>query len=354
MATCVIPRWDRFRSRRYRFFSIQASRGCKYDCDYCSVRAVFGLPRCKPIPRIMREIEEVRKQIVSRSDRFVLVDDNLFSDLNYARDFIRAVTPLKLKWECFAPINLARDPAILAMLKESGCERLNIGIESICQTSLAGVNKGEVNKYDQYRENIARIYDHGLSIYGLFMLGFDGDDESIFERTADFVAEAKIAHPIFTILTPVPGTRLHARLAQEGRILHTRWEDYDGTRVVFRPKLMSPEALQEGYHWLYKEVLALDAVFDRTAWLWRRGVLKRPRPENVLRVILIGLLFKEMIRRQFNRRDLLPFIRRTLSDLFARDRIDMIALLLNLGLVEYVNQLPVPSRNFRQSGAGDE
>ena len=349
LAKCVIPRWDRLRSRRYRFFSIQASRGCKYNCDYCSVRAVFGTPRYKPVPKMLREIEEVRKHILPRSDRFLLVDDNLFSEVNYAKDFIRALIPLDLKWECFAPLNIAHDPEILSLLKQSGCERLSIGIESISQASLASVNKGAVNKYAEYRESIARIYDNGLQIVGLFVLGFDGDDETIFERTAAFVQESMITYPIFSILTPGPGTKLYARLEQEGRILHNKWEDYDGTRVVFKPKLMSPDTLQEGYHWLFKQVYGYHSQFERTIGLWEKGVLQRPVPERGMRLLLSALLLKEMGRQQFRRRDLLPFIRRTFSELWKRERIDMIPLLLNLGLTEYVNQLPVPVRDFHKA-----
>lgn len=346
LATCVVPRWDRLRSRRYRFFSIQASRGCKYNCDYCSVRAVFGPIRYKPVPKVVREIEEVRKHVLPRSDRFVLVDDNLFSDPNYAKDFIRAMIPLKLKWECFAPLNVAHDAEMLGLLQQSGCERLSIGIESISQASLASVNKGDVNRYTEYKDSIARIYDHGLQIVGLFILGFDGDDATIFERTAVFVRDTRITYPIFSILTPGPATRLYARLEKEGRILHTHWEDYDGTRVVFRPKLMSPETLQEGYHGLFKEVYGCDAVFERIERLWLRDVVKRPARETSLRLLLSLMLLKEMIRRQFQRRDLLPFIRRTLKELWELERVDMITLLLNLGLAEYVNQLPMPARNF--------
>ena len=351
MATCVIPRWDRLRSRRYRFFSIQASRGCRYNCDYCSVRAVFGNTRYKPIPRIMREIEEVRKHVLPRSDRFLLVDDNLFSDINYAKDFMRALIPLGLKWECFAPLNVACDPEILDLLDRSGCKRLSIGIESISQVSLAGVNKGAVNKYAEYKDNIARIYDRGIPIVGLMMVGFDGDDESIFERTAEFIQITRIAYPIFSIVTPCPKTALWTRLEQEGRLLYPPWDDYDGTKVVFRPKRMSVETLQNGYYWLFKQVYGSDAVFDRTIWLWEQGVVKSPTPETHLRLLLSAILAKETIRQRFARRDMLPFIRRTLKELWQRERIDIVTLLLNLGLVEYVNQLPAPVRDFRGATA---
>ena len=327
LATCVIPRWNRLRERRYRFFSIQASRGCRYNCDYCSVRAVFGPTRYKPIPKVLEEIAEVRKHVLPRSDRFLLVDDNLFSDADYARNFMRALIPLRLKWECFAPLNIARDPETLALLRQSGCERLSIGIESISQASLAGVNKGAVNRYDEYKESIARIHDRGISIVGLFMLGFDGDDETIFARTAAFIRETGIAYPVFSIVTPGPSTRLHARLAQEGRILHTR------------------------YHWLFREVYGYDALFERTLGLWEHGVLKRPAAELPLRTLLSGILLKELIRQQFDRRDMLPFLHRTLRELWAKPRIDMVSLLLNLGLTEYVNQLPIPARDFQGTAA---
>jgi radical SAM superfamily enzyme YgiQ (UPF0313 family) len=346
LSQSVIPRWDLLRPRRYRFFSIQASRGCKYNCDFCTVRSMYGPTRYKPIANVIREVAEVKKHTLPRSDRFVLVDDNFFSDRDYAQALITALIPLKLHWECFAPINIAHDPELLTLLQQSGCDRLSIGLESISQASLASVHKGGVNKYNEYQESIGRIHSYGLPIVGLFILGFDGDDETIFERTFTFVQETNIDFPIFSMLTPGPGTKLYERMEQEGRMLHTHWEEYDGTHVCFQPKLMSPETLLAGYRWLYKQLYGYDAVFQRTEQLWQLGVIKHPRQQIGIQLLASLILLKESVRQQFNNRALLPFIQRTLKELWGKPGIDIVTLLLNLGLSEYVIQLPEPQRAF--------
>ncbi len=335
LAQCVTPRWDLLRPRRYRFFSIQASRGCKYNCDFCSVRFVFGPTRYKPVQKVIQEILAVKRCTLPRSDRFVLVDDNLFSNRHYAKEFLTALIPLKLRWECFAPLNIAHDAEILALLQESGCDRLSIGIESISQASLTSVNKGNVNKYDEYVESIARIHARGLPIVGLFMLGFDGDDETIFEKTFEFIQETGIAFPIFSIVTPGPGTRFYERLVQEQRMLHTRWDEFDGTHVCFQPKLMSPETLQAGYEWIIEKCYAYDPLFERTERLWREGVFTQSHQQNGLRLLASAILAKEMVMRQFDNRPLLPFLRRTFTELWSKPKSDIVSLLLNLGLAEY-------------------
>jgi len=345
LSTYIAPRWDLIPSRRYRFFSIQASRGCCYDCDFCTVRAMYGKTRYKPVANLIREISTVKEQTKAWSDRFLLVDDNVFSDRAYARELLTALIPLRLEWECFAPLRIAEDEEMLALLRRSGCNRLSIGLESISSRSLASVHKG-VNKVNDYKRQIARLHAHGLPIVGLFILGFDGDDEGIFRRTFDFVQETAIAFPVFSLLTPGPGTRLFDRMASEDRMLHTRWKEFDGTHVCFRPKLMSPEDLHSGYRWLYKQLYARDPIAHRVEALWRNGVARTARRQPLNQTLVSLILLKELVRLRRDGPDLLPHVRKTLSELWTKPRVDIVTLLLNLGLAEYVNQIPEPHRSF--------
>jgi len=349
LATCVTPRWDLLRPRRYRFFSIQASRGCQYNCDFCSVRFVFGPTRYKPIAKVMQEIMTVKQCTLPRSDRFVLVDDNLFSNRRYAKEFLKALIPLNLRWECFAPLNIAHDTEILQLLQESGCDRLSIGIESVSQASLTSVNKGTVNKYDEYAESVGRIHRHGIPIVGLFMLGFDGDDDTIFEKTFEFVQETGIAFPIFSIVTPGPGTRFYERMIQEKRMLQRSWDDFDGTHVCFQPKLMSQDTLQTGYEWIIKACYSYKPLFERSERLWREGVFTQSHPQNGLRLLASAILAKEVIQQYFDNRTLLPFIQRTFSELWTKPKSDIVSLLLNLGLAEYAIYLAKRERHHDAS-----
>ncbi len=341
----IPPRWDRIPARRYRFFSIQASRGCRYDCDFCTVRAMYGTTRFKPIPHLVREIAVVREQTRAWSDRFLLVDDNVFSDRAYAKALLEALAPMGLAWECFAPLRIADDGEMLDLLRRSGCTRLSIGIESISPESLADVHKKGVNRVDRYRRQIARLHAHGLPIVGLFILGFDGDDEGIFRRTRDFVQETAIAFPVFSILTPGPGTRLYERLEQEGRMRHRRWAEFDGTHVCFEPKQMSAATLADGYRWLYRELFTPPAIGHRVEALWSEGVIRGER-RRVTRWMVRAILRRELVRQRRRRPTLRPQLRQALADLRTKPDVDIVTVLLNLGLAEYVDQMPLPERAF--------
>jgi hypothetical protein len=131
-------------------------------------------------------------------------------------------------------------------------------------------------------------------------------------------------------------------MQEEGRILHTRWEEYDGTHVCFKPKLMSPEALLEGYRWLYKQSYSCHSVCERTDHLWRQGVARRPKQQRGIQMIASLILLKEILRQRFHNRALVPFIQKTLNELWKKPGIDIVTILLNLGLSEYVTQLPEP------------
>jgi radical SAM superfamily enzyme YgiQ (UPF0313 family) len=114
-----------------------------------------------------------------------------------------------------------------------------------------------------YLEAIQKIHDHGIGVDGSFVFGFDTDDEGVFDRTLDFVTRARIEVPYFSVLTPYPGTRLHARLTKENRILSHDWSLYDTSHVVIRPTRLTPDQLQEGYLNVFREAYVKDRMIER-------------------------------------------------------------------------------------------
>ncbi len=132
-------------------------------------------------------------------------------------------------------------------------------------------------------------HDHGIAIHGAFIFGFDVDDESVFERTVEFADSIKIDSAQFAILTPFPGTDLRSQLEAEGRIISSNWEEYGLDEVVFQPKRMSPERLQEGYHWAWREFYNLRRIGTRTLAAYRRV-------RTMLPILVFQMQYRKLIR----------------------------------------------------------
>ena len=273
LAALPNPDWDLYRSKHYLpVHFVETTRGCPVNCEFCAVTSAFGgRYRNRPQDEVLAELRNLRPF----EGRFVLkncvffVDDNIISNRTYAREFLTRIAEFNLRWFGQASVNIARDPELLQLCQRSGCVGLFLGFESLSPSTLASAGK-RVNRPAEYYEVVNRIHDHGIGIDGSFVFGFDSDDESVFDRTLDFVLRAKLEVAYFSILTPYPGTRLHARLEREGRILSRDWSTYDAHHVVYRPKWLTPEKLLENYQRVLQEAYSWPSVFKRlwgtTSW----------------------------------------------------------------------------------------
>ncbi|MDH7500062.1 MAG: radical SAM protein [candidate division NC10 bacterium] len=260
-------RYDLLDRSRYLIPNVvQATRGCPYDCSFCSVTAFSGKTfRFRPVPEVIRDISSLPGRF------FLFVDDNLIGSHAYGKELLSALIPLRRKWVSQASLTIAREEKLLDLAAEAGCIGLLIGFESLSQEILQEIGKRS-NRAQEYRTLIRRIRSRGIGIQGSFVFGFDQDDPSVFARTAEFVEETRLDAANFCRLTPFPGTRLFARLQAEGRILHRSWEYYDREHVVFRPKRMSPEELDEGTFWAYERIYSLSSIAKRMPPNWRHPV----------------------------------------------------------------------------------
>lgn len=260
-----LPRRELFKAGKYLLTNtIQTTRGCPFDCNFCTVTQFFGNTfRFRPIQDVVNEIKRLHARFVG------FVDDNIIGNIRQAKKFFRTLIPLKIKWMSQASIMLAQDDELLKLAKQSGCIQLFIGFESLISRNLKEIGK-RINVVEKFKDAIKRIHDHGIGIEGAFIFGLDHDDESIFEKTVDFAQKAKLDSAQFGILTPFPGTRLYEKLDREGRIFDRDWSKYDIEHVVFRPKLMSPETLERGFRWAYREFYSLRSIFYRTLGLNKR------------------------------------------------------------------------------------
>jgi radical SAM superfamily enzyme YgiQ (UPF0313 family) len=235
----------------------EATRACAHDCEFCVAPAAFGRKQFqKPVAHVIEDIRRFSRR------KIIFIDLNLISDRGYARQLFRALIPLGINWFGLATSLLGRDRELMELAAESGCRGLLIGFETISEESLADAHK-RFNSPDLYMTLVEDLHALGISIQGCFVFGLDHDTPAVFERTAKFVIDAAIDLPRFAVLTPFPGTPLHARLAREGRILTTDWEKYDGQHVVFQPKRMSVTELREGHERVWKAVYGYGAIMRR-------------------------------------------------------------------------------------------
>ncbi|OGL40367.1 MAG: hypothetical protein A3C43_05420 [Candidatus Schekmanbacteria bacterium RIFCSPHIGHO2_02_FULL_38_11] len=253
------PKLSKLPLHKYKvdFKLVQTTRGCPHNCGYCSVTKFFGSTyRHRSIEDVVRELEEIA------SEDIFFVDDNIAANPERAKALFKAITPLKKSWISQCCMHIAYNEELLELARESGCVNLMIGFESLSEGSLKSVNKS-FNKVDDYFYVAEKLHSKGISVMGLMVFGFDYADETIFEKTVKFMDDAKIDFPCYWVLTPYPKTPLYQQLESEGRIFERDWSKYDCTHVVFKPKLMTSEVLENGYYYACKSSYSVNSIIKR-------------------------------------------------------------------------------------------
>ena len=259
------PRRDIY-SDQYLFASVQTSRGCPMDCDFCSVSAFNGLRyRRRPPSDVLDELEAIPQKLI------FFVDDNIIGygkrSRESALELFKGIVErgIDKHWFCQASINVADDEEILHWAAKSGCRMIFLGIEAEDMDALSEVNKKLNMKRgaaDAYEQIFARIHNAGIAVLGAFIFGMDQDTPEKLLHRAQYMLDCDIDVMQATALTPLPGTRLFTRLQEEGRLLFTNfpddWDRYDLTQVVYQPKQMTAEEFSK----TMRECLA--KIYDRS------------------------------------------------------------------------------------------
>ncbi|OGP26250.1 MAG: hypothetical protein A2022_03635 [Deltaproteobacteria bacterium GWF2_42_12] len=259
MKNMVIPRRDLLNRKMYSGFNtLQATRGCPFNCDYCAVTAFFGHEfRVRPIDEVIAEIKGFDTK------EFFFMDDNIVGRPKYAKELFQRLIPLKITWGSQASITMAKDPELLNLYARSGGKYAFIGLESLSQKNLESMHKGW-NSAKDYKEAIKKIQDAGINVVGSFVFGLDEDDKTVFKTTFDFIMETRMDAAQFHILTPLPGTVTYNVLEKEGRIIDRDWAKYHTGEVVFQPKGMTVEELQNGYYWIFRNTYTIKNILKRS------------------------------------------------------------------------------------------
>lgn len=271
-----VPAWGRIDPGRFLFHQIQTTRGCPFSCRFCSVPDISGKEfRFKPVERVMEEIRALPRSgfLKDRMKALYFVDDNFISRTRYTKELLESLAEHKAKvglpeWSAETTLNVARDEELLDLFAAAGCGTLIVGFESVSEATLVSMDK-KVNFCITYQEALDRIHRRGISVVGNFIVGFDTDTSSVFHDTLRFVEENHILYPFYSILTPMPGTKLHDEMRDAGRLDHMDWARYDTRHVVFEPANMSREELMDGYAWLYEQSYASSRALDRLESFWR-------------------------------------------------------------------------------------
>lgn len=220
---------------------IETGRGCCNHCDFCSIASYY---RCK---YFARPHEYILKDIQNSAYKYhFLVDDNLMADKKNALELFEKINPLKIKWAGQGTLSMAKDEALLKAMKESGCEIILIGFESLEEENLKQMKKSVNLIMKERDELVKRIHDAGIGIYATFIFGYDYDTEETIEKALRFSEKHQFYTAAFNHLLPFPGTSLYEYLKRENRLLSEKWwlqENYNYGELAFKPKNISPEKL---------------------------------------------------------------------------------------------------------------
>jgi radical SAM superfamily enzyme YgiQ (UPF0313 family) len=277
-----VPRYDLMdRARLGKWRPVQATRGCPYTCDYCSITAFFDQRyRKRPVDQVVRDVRAAKR---AGSRYIAFIDDNIGVDWKYCAELWEALIPEKILWISQCSLHIAERPEMLALARRSGCRLLSFGIESVNPESLSQHDK-EWNRPERYREAVRAIRRHGIDVSTEMIIGMDGDDATVFQRTLDFIMDNEITVPRIHILTPVPGTPLYDRMKRDGRMLSEDFRRFSGGQVIFQPRHLEPDELQAGYWKLYESVFSRRNILKR---VWRNRATLGP----YMRAFILGVNF---------------------------------------------------------------
>ncbi len=306
MKDSPLPDFSIIKMRRYSTMPVQYSRGCPFNCEFCNIVEIYGRrPRTKAVEQVLAELDQLYE--MGWREAVFVVDDNFIGNKKRTKELLTAMAewgrthryPFRFSTE--ASLNLADDPEVLQLMKDAGFASVFLGIETPDESSLIANHKLQNTKRDLL-ESVQRIQQYGIEVMGGFILGFDTDQEDIFDRMVEFIQKSAIPLAMVGLLQAMPGTQLFRRLRNEGRILDAGDGDNTDCKLNFLPR-MDAARLVEGYRSVLKRIYSCDAYYERVELFLSRchpQTAVRLRYANlramVLSVVHQGVLGKDRLR----------------------------------------------------------
>ena len=242
---------------------IETGRGCRYSCDFCAIQSFFeSTHRTRPIEDIIDEINSLKKE----KKVFFFVDDNFIGNIKKAKELLRALIPLKVRWITQMSIDAAQDEELLELLQKSGCMGVLIGFESLNTDNLSLMNKSFNVAHGGYEKALNKLRKYDIRIYATFVFGYDHDTKESFEDAVKFAIEQKFYIAAFNHLTPFPGTPLYEQLKEQNRMLYEKWwldENYAYNDLPFTPSQLAPSEVTALCVQARKEFYTFGSIFKR-------------------------------------------------------------------------------------------
>jgi radical SAM superfamily enzyme YgiQ (UPF0313 family) len=272
LAGLPLPRRDLY-PHRYFFDAVLTTKGCPYNCEFCSVWKHYGRRyHLRPVEEVLEELARVRARLL------FFVDDNLTVDRQRTVELCRGMVTRGLgkRFAIQASLDMAQDEELLGWLRRAGCFLVSVGLESVEEETLGHLRKASNLRVGvgRFRETIERIHAHGMAVSASVIFGHDGDTAETFRQVEAFADEAGLDSVVYTILTPLPGTDLAARLAAEGRLLDLprpqSYGYYDAHHVVYRPRGVTAGMLLAANRAAVRRRTGLPALLGGAFRTWRR------------------------------------------------------------------------------------
>jgi radical SAM superfamily enzyme YgiQ (UPF0313 family) len=280
MNTSPLPDLSLIKMHRYSTMTVQYSRGCPFNCEFCDIIEIYGRrPRTKGVAQVLAELDQLR--MAGWRESVFVVDDNFIGNKPRAKQLCVALAQwrrqhrLPFNFCTEASLNLADDPELMQMMKDAGFVSVFLGIETPDESGLIASNKLQ-NTRRSLLESVARIQSYGIQVMGGFILGFDTDREDIFDRMVEFIQKSGIPIAMVGLLQAMPGTQLFRRLRREGRILDAGHGDNTEDKLNFLPR-MDAARLVEGYRSVLKRIYNCEAYYERVKLYLNRT---QPRPKR--------------------------------------------------------------------------
>ena len=246
---------------------IETGRGCPYNCNFCAIQTFFkNSYRKRNIQDVIDEINSIKNQ----RKFFFFVDDNFAGDIDKAKQLLKAIIPLKIRWVTQMTIDCAQDEELLSLLEQSGCEAILIGFESINENNLKQMRKTFNTKKLTYKQSLKNLEKYNIRIYATFVFGYAYDDRDAFTKTLEFALESKFFIAAFNHLLPFPGTPLYKELEQDNRLLYDKWwldDNYKYNDLAYTPANLEPEELTKYCIKIRKDFYSFKNIFKR--WLYK-------------------------------------------------------------------------------------